>query len=289
MDLNAIKARLDALNQPQGSQNKEKKDYTKIYWKPREAGKFQIRFLPSIVESPTSPFQEIDMHYNIGKYPIVALTNWGEKDPVVEFIKKLRNSSESENWRLANKLGPKMRVFAPVIVRGEEDKGVRIFEFSKTLYAELLSYADADEYGEFEDVAEGFDFTVTAAAVENRRGFNLTLRPKRKPSPLSEDASLIEKWLEEQPLLLEERFHYKFDKLKEVLAEFINSSDEQEGNKEGEISSEPAEDFDDTEKASTKTNYSQPKKEKQTASKKFDDLFEDGEDSEEVKEDDLPF
>ena len=81
------------------------------------------------------------MHYGVGKFPIVALTNWGEDDPIVEFSKKLRKSSESENWRLAKQLDPKMRVFAPVIVRGEEEKGVRLFEFSKTFtwnYYQLL-------------------------------------------------------------------------------------------------------------------------------------------------------
>jgi hypothetical protein len=213
------------------------------------------------------------MHYGVGKFPIVALTNWGEDDPIVEFSKKLRKSSESENWRLAKQLDPKMRVFAPVIVRGEEDKGVRLFEFSKTIYMELLSIADDEDYGDFTDVAEGFDFVVNASKVQDRPGFALSLRPKPKQTPLSSDASQITTWLENQPILLEERYKYTYDKLKEELQTFISGGEE----KEDDIISEPASGFEDDspakeEKKFTLSTQGTPKKAK---SEEFDSLFED--------------
>jgi hypothetical protein len=277
MDLNAIKNRLESLNQDNKPKNTEKKDYTLVYWKPRQEGKYQIRFVPSKLNKH-NPFQEIFMHYGVGKYPIVALTNWGEKDPVVDFTKKLRTTSDSENWRLAKKLDPKMRVFAPVIVRGEEEKGVRLFEFSKTLYLELLSVADDEDYGDFTDVAQGFDFVVTATKVQDRPGFQLGLRPKPKQTQLSEDASKVESWLEKQPLLLEERYKYTYEKLKEELQTFLTN----DVNTEDSIVSEPASEFDgDTktvkeEKSFSLSTQGTPKKAK---SEEFDSLFED----------DLPF
>lgn len=276
MDLNKIKSRLDNLNQAAKPKQTEKKDYTLIYWKPKAEGKYQIRFVPSKINKD-NPFQEIFMHYGVGKYPIVALTNWGEDDPIVEFSKKLRKSSESENWRLAKQLDPKMRVFAPVIVRGEEEKGVRLFEFSKTIYMELLSIADDEDYGDFTDVAEGFDFVVNASKVQDRPGFALSLRPKPKQTPLSSDASQITTWLENQPILLEERYKYTYDKLKEELQTFISGGEE----KEDDIISEPASDFEGDsqpkeEKKFTLSTQGTPKKAK---SEEFDSLFED----------DLPF
>jgi len=276
MDLNKIKSRLDNLNQASKPKQTEKKDYTLVYWKPKAEGKYQIRFVPSKINKD-NPFQEIFMHYGVGKYPIVALTNWGEDDPIVEFSKKLRKSSESENWRLAKQLDPKMRVFAPVIVRGEEDKGVRLFEFSKTIYMELLSIADDEDYGDFTDVAEGFDFVVNASKVQDRPGFALSLRPKPKQTPLSSDASQITTWLENQPILLEERYKYTYDKLKEELQNFISGGEE----KEDDIISEPASGFEDDlpakeEKKFTLSTQGTPKKAK---SEEFDSLFED----------DLPF
>jgi len=276
MDLNKIKSRLDNLNQAAKPKNTEKKDYTLIYWKPKAEGKYQIRFVPSKLNKD-NPFQEVFMHYGVGKFPIVALTNWGEDDPIVEFSKKLRKSSESENWRLAKQLDPKMRVFAPVIVRGEEDKGVRLFEFSKTIYMELLSIADDEDYGDFTDVAEGFDFVVNASKVQDRPGFALSLRPKPKQTPLSSDASQITTWLENQPILLEERYKDTYDKLKEELQTFISGGEE----KEDDIVSEPAVAFESEapakeEKKFTLSTQGTPKKAK---SEEFDSLFED----------DLPF
>jgi hypothetical protein len=276
MDLSKIKNRLDNLNQASKPKNTEKKDYTLIYWKPKSEGKFQIRFVPSKLNKD-NPFQEVFMHYGVGKFPIVALTNWGEDDPIVEFSKKLRTSSDSENWRLAKQLDPKMRVFAPVIVRGEEDKGVRLFEFSKTIYMELLSIADDEDYGDFTDINQGFDFVVNASKVQDRPGFALSLRPKPKQTPISEDADQVKTWLENQPILLEERYKYTYDKLKEELQTFISGGEEQEDT----IVSEPASGFEDDspakeEKKFTLSTQGTPKKAK---SEEFDSLFED----------DLPF
>tara|TARA_R100000995_G_C3479016_1_gene122728 strand:+ start:92 stop:934 length:843 start_codon:yes stop_codon:yes gene_type:complete len=280
MDLNAIKNRLTSLSEDAKPRTGEKKDYTLVYWKPRQEGKFQIRFVPSLINK-NNPFQEVYMHYGVGKYPIVALTNWGEQDPIVDFTKKLRTTSDSENWRLAKKLDPKLRLFAPVVVRGEEDKGVRLFEFSKTIYMELLSIADDEDYGDFTDVVEGFDFVVNASKVVDRPGFALSLRPKPKQTPLSEDANLVSTWLENQPKLLEERYKYTYEKLKDELQNFISGN---EGS-EDSIVSEPAVEFDgnksDTKKEEPKKSFSlasqgTPKKAK---SEEFDSLFED----------DLPF
>ena len=283
MDLNAIKSRLNTLNKSSNSQNKEKKDYTLIYWKPRQEGKYQIRFVPSAHEVTNDPFHEVMMHYGIGKFPIMALTNWGEDDPVVDFTAKLRKTSEPENWRLAKKLSPKLRIFAPVIVRGEEDKGVRLFEFSRTLYMELLSIADDEDYGDFTDVAAGHDFVVNATKVQDRLGFNLSLRPKPKTSPLSEDASTVKEWLATQPSLLEERFKYTYDKLKEELQKFI--SEEEEG-EEGDIISENPVGFEDNKEKPSTNNFDLSTQGKKPTSKanEFDTLFADDNDN-----DDLPF
>ena len=272
MDLNKIKSRLDNLNQASKPKQTEKKDYTLVYWKPKAEGKYQIRFVPSKINKD-NPFQEIFMHYGVGKYPIVALTNWGEDDPIVEFSKKLRTSSDSENWRLAKQRDPKRRVVAAVIVRGEEDKGVRLFEFSKTIYMELLSIADDEDYGDFTDINQGFDFVVTATKVQDRPGFGLSVRPKPKQTPLSSDASQIQTWLENQPILLEERYKYTYDKLKEELQNFISGGEE----KEDDIISEPAVGFESEapakeEKKFTLSTQGTPKKAK---SEEFDSLFED--------------
>jgi hypothetical protein len=214
------------------------------------------------------------MHYGIGKFPIVALTNWGEKDPIVEFVKALRSSSDSNNWEIAKKITPKLRIFAPVIVRGEEDKGVRLFEFSKSLYMDLLSIADDEDFGDFTDIKNGFDFTLKANKIDGRPGFDLSVTPKPKQTPLSTDSKLVSEWLENQPELLEERYKYTYDKLKEELQNYLAGGDEDE---------EPIETKSPTPIAPPKSTL-QPRT---TPKDKFDATFED--EDEEYEDNDLPF
>lgn len=282
MDLNLIKSKLGAL-QPEKKEKYEKIDYSKVYWKPREEGKYQIRIVPSKL-NPKDPFQEVFLHYGFAKFPIYALNNWGEKDPIVEFAKKLRTTNESENWSLAKKVDPKMRIFAQVVVRGEEDKGVRLWEFGKQVYQQLLMIADDEDYGDFTDINDGFDFTVEAVMgdVAGRRALKSTIRPKRKSTPLSKDADQVKEWLENQNnvLDLQKRFKKDFDSLKEILQNWLEPEDE-----EGDIISESSEDFDSDEKETPKSNYSlSTKKDTTKKVEKFDEIFE-----KEDEDDDLPF
>ena len=226
MDLKSIKNKLSALQT--SGQKKEKVDYSKYLWKPKQEGKYQIRIVPSKLNK-NNPFREIFVHYGMTKFPTYALTNWGEKDPIVEFVKQLRTTSDKENWKLSKKLEPKMRIFAPVIVRGEEDKGVRLWEFGKEIYMQLLGIADDEDYGDYTDMNEGRDFTVEAVMgdIGGRQGLKSSIRIKPKTSPLSTSKNDIELWLEEQPDILEIQNTYKmtFDKMKEMLQNFLNPED----------------------------------------------------------------
>lgn len=279
MDLNTIKSRLSALQS--SGQKKEKVDYTLTQWKPKSEGKYQIRIVPSKLDK-SNPFKEVYLHYGYAKFPIYALTNWGEKDPIVEFAKQLRGTNDRENWSLAKKLDPKMRVFAPVIVRGEEDKGVRLWEFGKEIYLQLLGLAEDEDYGDFTDINEGFDFTVEAVMgdVGGRQGLKSSIRPKRKTSPLSEDASQIETWLEEQPDILEMQAKFKksFDELKTILQNFLEPESEEE-----EMAPTKTESIDEELNIEPKSNYSlSTKKEVAKPVDKFDSLFDE-------EDDDMPF
>jgi len=62
MDLNAIKARLESMNE--SSQQREKVDYDAIFWK-APLGKSVIRIVPSAFD-PTFPFSELKVHYGVG-------------------------------------------------------------------------------------------------------------------------------------------------------------------------------------------------------------------------------
>ena len=278
MDIKAIKQRLNALQSTNNTGKKEKIDYTKVYWRPKEEGKYQIRIVPSKLD-PKNPFQEVFVHYGFGKFPIYALTNWGEKDPIVEFAAQLRKTNDKENWVLVKKLDPKMRVFAPVIVRGEEEKGVRLWEFGKEIYMQLLGIADDEDYGDYTDINEGRDFTVDVVKgdIGGRQGLKSSIRIKPKTTALSSDASLIQTFLKEQPVLLEIQRKMEFDALKEVLQNWLSpedaSDDVDEDEEEAPVEVAPVKAY------ALKT----PMAPKASKADQFDSLFEDEDDN------DLPF
>ena len=279
MDISAIKQRLNALQSTNNTGKKEKIDYTKVYWKPKQEGKYQIRFVPSKLD-PKNPFQEVFVHYGIGKFPIFALTNWGEKDPIVEFTSQLRKTNDKENWSLAKKLDPKMRVYAPVIVRGEEEKGVRLWEFGKEIYMQLLGIAEDEDYGDYTDINEGRDFTVDVVKgdVGGRQGLKSTIRIKPKTTPLSLDASLIQSFLTEQPNVLEIQRKMDFDSLKEVLQNWLTPE-------ESEEAVATADDDDEVVDVVPEKAYTlNTPVAKTSQADKFDSLFED-----EDQNDGLPF
>lgn len=219
MNLDAIRAKLDDLNK--SSEPREKVDYSKIYWNP-SIGNHEIRIVPSAYD-PANPFSEVKMHYNVGKYPMAALSNYGKQDPIEEFVAELKKTNDKDNWSLAGKLNPRTRYFAPVIVRGEEDMGVRLWSFGVNIYKALLSLAADEEIGDFTDVMSGTDIKL-----EKKKGNpypETTIRPKRSDSVLSEDNEKVALWLKEQPNALEVQTELPYDFIKKQLTAYINGGE----------------------------------------------------------------
>lgn len=116
-----------------------------------------------------------------------------------------------------------MRVFAPVVVRGEEDKGVRFWEFGKMVYQELLGVMMDEDYGDITDVVKGRDITVDViSAKETGKMYpTTTVRVKPKQTPLSEDAEQVEKMLNTQVNIKEFFTKYSFEEMKESLQKYL--------------------------------------------------------------------
>ena len=264
MNLDLILSKLEQLQSKPGQNNNQKFDRSTVFWK-APMGKTQIRFIP-LKENKENPFSELYFHYGIGNRTMISPINYGEKDPIVEFSKELRKTSEPENWRLAKKLEPKMRVFAPVIVRGEENKGVRFWEFGKQVYQELLSYASDEDYGDFTDVAQGFDMTVDV--VQGNPYPTTSIRVKPRQTPLSDSNDQIEKWLDDQPELLKYYKKWSYDEMKEALQNWLNPDDNDDNNS---IVDGPSTDFESDTNPGYTLNIK--KKDSGMSDDEFDDIF----------------
>ena len=216
MDINAIRAKLDALNN--SGQQKEKTDYSEIFWKPSQ-GKQTVRIVPSVFD-PSYPFKELKFHYGIGKFPMIALSNFGKQDPIEEFVKELRKTNDKDNWSLSGKINPKTRIFAPVVVRGEEDKGVRLWGFGITIYKALLALAEDEDVGDFTDVLNGWDMVV-----EQRPGNpypETSVRIKPRQTPLSDNNDSVDTWLKDQPNPVEVFTEYDYEYIKKQLQGYLD-------------------------------------------------------------------
>ena len=273
MDLNALKQKLDTLqSKPQGGQ---KTDYTTIFWRPT-VGKQQIRIVPSAYDA-SNPFTELKFYYGITNKVMISPANFGEKDPIALFAGKLREGEyNKENYVLAKKLDAKNRVFVPVVVRGEEDKGVRLWQFGKLVYEELLALAVDDEIGDYTDIVNGRDLTVETVGPESTgTAYNKSsVRIRLKTSPLSEDAAQVETWTNEQPNPKEGLFkRFSFDEMKSALEKWLSPEEDSE-----EVPAPPV-----TNSGPATTNFSlDTTQAKQSKVDKFDSLFDS-------KTDDLPF
>jgi|TARA_R110000796_G_scaffold33455_6_gene86739 hypothetical protein len=221
MDINAIRAKLDSLNN--NGQQKEKTDYSEIFWKP-QLGKQTLRIVPSMFDA-TFPFKELKFHYGIGKYPMIALSNFGKQDPIEEFVKELRKTNDKDNWSLSGKINPKTRIFAPVVVRGEEDKGVRLWGFGVTIYKALLALAEDEDVGDYTDVINGWDLVVEQQAGNPYPETSVRIKPKQ--TELSSDNTQVDLWLKTQPNPTEVFTQYDYDYIKKQLQGYLNPGAEE--------------------------------------------------------------
>lgn len=195
LDLEAIRRKLQQLNKK--SNNSQ--------WKPampKDAGdslEYTVRLLP-YTGNDGQPFKELYFYYNIGKGGILAPKQFGKPDPIQDLIDSLlEEKGNKENWNTALKLFPKMRAFAPIIVRGEEEQGVRLWSFGKQIYQKLLSILLDEDYGDVTDVKTGRDIKVKFSKVGGKEYLDTDISVRPKESVATKDAELLGKWLDSIP------------------------------------------------------------------------------------------
>ena len=225
MDLDAIKSRLNQLQNTQ----------TNAFWKP-QPGKSQVRIVP-YKHDKANPFSELFFHYSlVPNKTVVSPLSFGRPDPVQQFADKLKSTGNKDEWIQGKRIEPKMRTFVPVVVRGEENEGVKFWGFGKTVYQELLGIIADPDYGDISDATAGRDITVerqTPAEAGNQYG-KTTIRVKPNVTSLSDNSDLLTKLLDEQPNINELYNEPTFDELKGHLSNFLNPSDSTEETTEKE-------------------------------------------------------
>jgi len=188
IDLAKMKAKRDALENRGGKSS---------FWRP-EDGEQTIRLVPT---ADGDPFKEFWFHYNLGKNPgfLSPKKNFGEDDPLNDFIRQLYKDGSDDSVKMAKNLNARQRFFSPVIVRGEEDQGVRLWGYGKTAYKELLNLVLNPEYGDITDVDDGTDLVINYGKPAGAQFPQTTITPRRKNSPLMTSKEEVNTMLESIP------------------------------------------------------------------------------------------
>jgi hypothetical protein len=220
MDINAIKSKLTQLQST--TSNKDN------FWKP-EPGTQVVRVVP-YKHNKDNPFIELFFHYNLGNNKTyLSPLSFGRPDPVAEFADKLKSTGNKDEWIQGKRLEPKMRTFAPVIVRGKESEGVKFWGFGKTVYQELLGVIADPDYGDITDATNGRDIGIerqTPAEAGNQYG-KTTVRVKPNQTPITEDSEQLQSIFDNQADLTELYTEPTYDELKEALANYLNPNSEE--------------------------------------------------------------
>lgn len=213
LNIAALKAKLNQFTK-QG-------DRTEALWKPTE-GKTVIRIVPW-KENRENPFVELHFHYLGNKTYLSPISN-GNRDPILEFAEELTAEGGKDGWMQSRAFRPKLRTYIPIVVRGEEEKGVRFYSFGKTVYQELLSYIADPDYGDITDVKNGRDIVVEYIPQEKSdTSFAKTMvRPKPNQSPLADSSEKIQKFMNEQPDIRAIFKEPTFEELKVALSRYLN-------------------------------------------------------------------
>ena len=217
IDFDAIRRKLNKLSGQNSRQN--------VMWRPQEGEEHTVRLI-SFPDNDGQPFKERWFYYNIGNNPgLLAPYQFSNPDPIQELITKLRDDGSKESYELAKKLYPKMRCYAPVVVRGEEDKGVRIWSFGKTVYQSLLNIMLDEDYGDITDPEDGRDVKVVCTKAPGRQWATTEVRPRGKQSPLSEDASKVDSYTSSMPNLDDMYTCKSYEELEKIVNDWLNDDE----------------------------------------------------------------
>lgn len=205
----------------------------KLLWKPKE-GTQTVRIVPYKFNAE-NPFIELKFYYKLGGQNYLAPCTFGKADPILETIDALRASGSNEEKEIAAKLAPVTRTYAPVIVRGEEDQGVRFWGFGVQVYKQLLKLMTNPKYGDITSWTDGRDIEIEFHKESKKKGKDgksfpeTTILADPSVSPVVDPnrRDLMEKLKDQTDILT--IFPLKsYDELKGAVEKWLNPDEAQE-------------------------------------------------------------
>ena len=114
--------------------------------------------------------------------------NFGDSCSICDFASSLYREGTPDSIKQAKGLFARQRFFSPVLVRGEEESGVRIWGYGKMAYESLLNLVLNPDYGDITDTDEGTDLNIIYGKPAGASFPQTKIQPRRRTSPLCDDA-----------------------------------------------------------------------------------------------------
>ena len=187
-----MKEQLEAIKNPRAG-NREDNSFWKV-----EVGDHQFRLL-------TLPSGDImrdyHWHYNLnGKNYLCAKKSFNKDCPVCdlasniwkEYVESQEKGAADESLKdMAKELFASKRFYFPVLVRGLESEGAKVYSCGTKAAEQIFQIALDPDNSDMFDAKKGFDLKLTYALSnpKDRRTASTTITPSRKSSALLEGAS----------------------------------------------------------------------------------------------------
>jgi len=209
LNIQYLKNRMNDIQQPKEVEKEIK------YVNFEEGKTYKVRFLPM---ENGSFCNEYWLYYGIAKQFFKCTHKLNKPDPIhEEFLKIQQDPGLSNNWNYCKPFKPKLRCAAPVIVRGEEHKGVQVFTFNEKIYGDLISIFIHEKYQNAVDPVNGFDIVVKAYKKDKWLRFDI--KGDEWSTQLNMDISAL---TDDFPDLDKIYTEYDYDRMNEYLRAYNN-------------------------------------------------------------------
>jgi hypothetical protein len=216
------KSNLEILRQMR--ENKGNGDFK--FWKPKEDGKYTIRFLPPI--SDDKAFYEETAQYKLGDKYFYAPHVKKMPDPIYDYYLSLWKKKTPEAEALAREIKPRKQFIYNIVVKDEcgkpTDNPTKVYTYMSgiQLNKTVCDYMFDADYGDLTDIENGYDFILTKTTVDKFPNYDNS-KPRKNPSRLFDDPDMIEETVKQMKDLSKEIEYKTYDELKAELDAFIKA------------------------------------------------------------------
>jgi len=256
-------------------------------WRPKKEGVYRMEILPYEVGKGNPNADEGMVHWErtfyvhsrIGpnqQWFLCPAQTLGKKCPICEFRAKLMKDVDSDEEMIAA-LAPKKRQLFNILVHGEEDKGIQLFEYSFHQFGKLLfTYLkndDEDEYQNFSHLDDGQTLKVSFddKGAYGKEASVIEFKPRKTEldEDLLDQTHCLDDLMKETP----------FKEMKNALLQTTSEDDDDDDDDDDEDEKPKS-------KSKAKSKPAAKSKSKKKVEEDGDDEDEDGEDWEDDEEDD---